>query len=625
MAREIRSCVRPLSLLAVLALLAVAHSAASAGEQTLSGTYGDQLLAASEKQSAPVQTHRMSVIQLGAGEGISGPSLPANREQEQTGQSAGGTSAIAIAVAAILPVAVIGIGALMYFRFIVPRRQMRPYREALGLVQEQKYGEALPKITAMEGKLPDKLRRDARFFVAFCHHQLQELQEAEHVLAALHRENPKSAEPAYLLAWLRIQGRRYDEAEPVLEKMESNGQLGFQHARKLLGIVKFHRAITASKEGNVDGAADLFEKVETLGDFAGSIPTDLRNRHVVLGTQALFDKDIVGARKQFESLQEAAGQLPDEQRELLLASAKLGLALASWAEDQADFHVSVEDLLVEAAKLLDPDGPLDLPWPDGAAAKSIVERLEELDEIRDQPAEKQDIKRWLRDMHFVRGMAVLRSWSRMDKDAAHDAIAETLEAALVRFAVARALDEDFSDVLLVVGLLKYYVHKPGSERSEGLDLLQAAQKLGMRDPDATEIINNRERIEKANADAVDKYLQMLDKYLLDDTVRSEVRVALMERMARFEKIRSWDSRPDLAGARSVEPTVAEMRNRSEILLARIDEILAAAGRSDDADKLRETVRLLQQDSERLSQQARAIEEMEAELLAVTGNELLRDR
>lgn len=643
MERQVQISIGPLSLAALLALFAFAHPAAAAGDQAVTGRYREHAPVAMENPRAAIEDQVREVSELGLGNIMQAPDVPANQDgqEQQTEPSASSTAWLEIAVAGLAPIVLIGLGALMYLRLILPRRQIRPYREALSLVSEQKYDEALPTLTATEGKLPDRLRRDARFFIAFCHYQLsqqgetnpdsgseqtqaQHVQDAEHLLAALHREDAKSAEPAYLLAWLRLEGKRYDEAEPVLEKMERNDQLGFHHARKLIGIVKFHRAVAASKDGRVEAAAQLFEEVEELGDFADRIPTDLRNQHVVLGTQALFDKDLPAARDQFETLQEAGGQLPAAERDTLLSSAKLGLALACWVEDQADSPDMAEGLLVEAAQLLDPQGPLELPWPE-EVAKDIVERLEELDKAQEVSPEKQDTDRCLRDIHFLRGMAVLRSWSRLSRDAAHDAIEETLDAVLVRFALARSLDEDFSDVLLVAGLLKYYLHAPGPKRSQGLDLLHAAQKLGMRDPDAMEIINNRERIEQANADAVDKYMRVLDKYLSDDTVRSQVRVALLERMARYEKIRSWDQRPDLAAARSIEPTVAEMRNRSKILLERVEEILKSSSRSDDADKLRETVRALRQDSERLSKQARAIEEMEAELLAVTGNALLRER
>jgi len=532
---------------------------------------------------------------------------------------------IKIALAAVVPIILIALLGWVYLKIIRPRKQLQPYREALNYLYKKRYDEALRLLTEVESKLPDRLRRDARFFSAFANLQLNNTQEAEYILNALYRENSKEPNSAYLLAYIRVKGNRYNEAEPVLERMEANKQLDFHHARKLLGIVKFHRALTAFKDGRVDAAGELFEKVQALGDFAGQIPEDLRNRQVVLGTKALFEKDLVEASKQFESLQNAASKssVSEKQRDALLATAKIGLALVKWLEDDFDGSI-IEGLLVEAAKLLDPKGPIELPWPVDTTGKDVVEKLKDLDAETEQPAEKKEINHFLRGIHFLRGMAILRSWGKMDGEAAHKAITTQYESSLARFACSRARDEEFSDVILVVGLLMYYLHKPGSERSQGVDLLQQAQKFGMRDPNAMEIINNRERIERANADAVDKYLQVLDKYLHDDTVRKDIRLALMERLAKYKKIQSWEKCPDLVQARSVEPTLAEVRNRSEILRDRIDQILSSRSGAEEVDRIKKLSDDIALHGQKLYEQAKVIEKEESELLAETGNQLFKD-
>jgi len=530
-----------------------------------------------------------------------------------------------IALAALVPVILIALGAWVYLKIIRPKKQLQPYRDALKHLNQKNYAEALRLLTQVESKLPDELRREARFFVAFANFQLKNTKEAEYILNALYREDSKDQNTAYLLAYLHVEDKRHDEAEPVLERMEANGQLNIHHARKLLGIVKFHRALVALKDGRVDAAGELFEKVQVLGDFTSQIPADLRNRQIVLGTKALFEKDLPEARKQFESLQSAATKSPKEQGDALLATAKIGIALVKWLEDAPDGYSIIDGLLVEAAKLLDPQGSTEMTWKTDTTGKDVVEKLKDLDMETEQSAEKKEVSHFLRDLHFLRGMAVLRAWGKMEREAAHKTINTQYDASLARFACARARDEEFSDVFLVAGLLMYYLHKPpGPERSRGVDLLQQAQKRGMRDPDAMEIINNRERIERANASVVDKYLQVLDKYLTDDTVRKEVRLALMERLAKYRKIQSWEKRPDLARARSVEPTVAEMRNRSEILLTRVEQIISSRGKSDDMTKIKNLSTAIVQDSKKLYEQAQAIEKEEAELLAETGNQLFKD-
>lgn len=549
------------------------------------------------------------------------PATPAGTSDEP-----GLSTALTYALAALLPALVIGFGVWFYFKVLLPRKELEPYSEALRLLNSKRYEEALPLLTRMEGKLPEDVRREARYFIAFAYHQLNNSAEAERWLDALYREDASDANAAYLLAHIRVSEERYDEAEPVLEKMENSRQLSTHHARKLLGVVKFRGAMAALKEKRIDVAASLFEKVQELGDFADQIPADLRNRHIALGTEALFNKDVSVARQKFESLEKGAASAPEEQRRELLATAKLGLALARWVEEDGDPRGDVEAMLVEAARLFDPDGPLEMPWPEQESGKDILERLSLLDAADGLPLDQKDLNRCLRDIHFLRGVAVLKSWSMMDGAKAHAEIQKQFEAALARFACARARDDQFSDIPLVVGLLMYYLYKPGPQRGRAVDLLEQSRKLGMHDPDALEIINNRQRIERANANAVDKYLQVLDQYVNDDTVRREVRSSLLERLSKYKRIQDWGgNRPQVSQSRNVEPTVAEVRHRSELLLVRVGQILSARGDSAEAGQLQALSQNILRESEGLLARVAAIEEQESELLVLTGTHLLKEQ
>jgi hypothetical protein len=211
----------------------------------------------------------------------------------------------------------------------------------------------------------------------------------------------------------------------------------------------------------------------------------------------------------------------------------------------------------------------------------------------------------------------LRSWASIDGAAANEAIPGKLREVLSRLACARALDERFGDVYLVAGLLMFYLHEPGAERLNGADMLGEARKLGVRDPDALEIVNNRERIERANADAVDKYQQVLDRYLRDETVLLEVRRDLLKRLATHRSLMNRYKPPDLARARVVPPTLQEMVERSAALRGRINEIPM----TKQNDKLKARSAELTAQSEELKHQAALVQQMESELLALTGEQL----
>jgi hypothetical protein len=71
-------------------------------------------------------------------------------------------------------------------------------------------------LSHIEGGLPERRRAHARFFTSFALFQLDQLDEAEHRLAALNREYPTDTDVAYLLAYLRGDRHDSDGAEPVL-------------------------------------------------------------------------------------------------------------------------------------------------------------------------------------------------------------------------------------------------------------------------------------------------------------------------------------------------------------------------------------------------------------------------
>lgn len=529
-------------------------------------------------------------------------------------------------IAIVLMTVLANLAILYYFKVVVPRRELDPYWQALELIRDGRYGEALPKLTQVEAKLPGGVRQDARFFIALCHFRCDNEAEAEHILDNLHRESPKNPNVAYFLAYIHVRNGNDDDAQKVLERMDHNHQLDVRDARRLLAIVWFRRGLHAFEAGEIDLAADLFTKVEQQGEYAEHIPSDLRNRHVVLGTKALFARQLDEAREEFRNLKKAASKLDGDEATDLKAKASVGLTLVAWLKNNPSKYDKLEKLMAKTCRLLHPDGPLELPWPepeDGRArgdAEALKRALEEADRNVDLPEELRAARIGLRDIHFLRGMAVLRAWERLDGEKAHAAIAENLDAVRSRLACARALDERFSDVYLVIGLLMFYLHPPGPERTTAVDLLEDARRLGMRDPDAMEIVNDRERIEKENADAVDKYQQVLDLFLRDETVRKEVRQALLQRLSTLRSLMNRYKPPDLTRARTVPPTIQELSMRSASLRARIRE-LRRGSRSDELTILGDD---LEHQTDKLTQQAQVLEKTEAELLAKTGDELFKD-
>jgi hypothetical protein len=510
----------------------------------------------------------------------------------------------------------IGLGLVANRKILVPRKHNQALRAAAALVAAGDYAAAVPALSSIENKLSDKQRARARFFAAFALFRMDNLDEAEHQLGVLNREDPKNPEVAYLLAYLRTERRDYDGAEPVLAAIEGTSSFT-PRARKLYGVIKFRRGLEALRDGRVDAASALFAAVETLGDFRDLIPADLRNRHITLGAQALYDKDVVAARKHFEDLEQAALAAEPGEREQMNASAELGLALAAWIENRSGSGSRVDELLTSVARRLDPDRPTELPWPDSESAASVADRLAA---IRDGDRAPSTLDRTLRDIHLLRGAARLRQWAAGPKAASK--VDSQMAEVVGRLAAARERDPEFSDPYLTVGLLKYYLAAGDASREEAAAILLRAQLLGVRDPEVLGILNREARRSRASRDAVDAYLQVLDRYVEDGSVREQVRTDLVRRLSRYRKVRDWDSRPEIVQVRVVAPTIAEMSDRSELLRERVSQLLSAAG--DELAGARDLVRRLEADSRQLSEQARSVEQKEADLLVLLGDRLLGD-
>ncbi|MGW2625376.1 tetratricopeptide repeat protein [Micromonospora taraxaci] len=540
---------------------------------------------------------------------------------DEAGNAAGMSQILLIGL--VLLLVAVG-GAMLYLRVLAPRRYLRPYLRALAHIEAKRYDLALPALTRLEATLPEQARAEARFFIAFAMYRLDDRQAAEHRLAELHREDPANVEVAYLLAQLRADRRDFDGAEAVLDRLDPAVRDAPGNVRKLYGVVTAERAFAAFRDGRVDAAAELFEKVERLDDFAQHVPVDLRNRNILVGTKALFERDVPGARQQFESLLRAAGRIDGTQRGPLLASAELGLGLSTWLAKGKDSPAETEWHLVAALALLDPAGALTAQWPPESADPGLTARIEEMMIRANRPAEEIEADRTLRDIHFLRGMAVLRAWAESDPRYARSAAGDFIGQALQRFARARELDPEFSDVYVVVGLLRYYLAESEHDRRAGVAVLREAQKLGTRDPEVLQILNHDERVRRANRDAAATYLQILDRYVQDSTVREQVREALLARMSRYGKVRDWDSRPGLIGKRVSTPTVAEMHARSELLMARINDLVQHQGGTADLSGARQLSVSIEQRSREIAEYARAIEDQEAELLALLGDKLLSE-
>jgi hypothetical protein len=526
------------------------------------------------------------------------PSSPAPASSSVTGLLAGALILLVIGVALYL----------LNVNVRVPMLRRREYEDLVRRLDTGAYRDAVTGLTRLEADLPGKLRTRARFFICYGLYQTAELDEAEHRLAALHREEPAEAEVAYLLAYLRVKRRDFDGAAPVLADLEKAGRLGVARARKLYGVVLFQQASQAVTDGRIEEAADLFERVERLGDFRDRVPADLRSRHAVIGARALLNHDLPAAREQFTELDRAA------RSEDLRVSAKLGLALTAWLENQPGTAEQIVRLLSQCLRLLQRDCPFTLAWP-APPGDDVAAQLEARAGAAELSAEDRDLRQTVRDLHLLRGLALMRLWSEGEVDAGR--AASFVAACAERFACAVEAEPFFADPYLIVGLLRYHL-AAGSDAGRGRALaeLRAAHMLGARLPEVLQILRDADTQQRMR----DDYTTFLHRLATGGT---SGRVGGgMPSMGRFGRVPDRDSPADVDVTAASPPTVAELRQRADLLTARVRHLGGRLGpefaaAADAAAKLAAA-------SDALARQATAVADGEAALLALIGGQMLND-
>jgi hypothetical protein len=513
------------------------------------------------------------------------------------------TTLVTVALALLL----LGIaGYLLNVNVRVPGLRSRRYEDLVRSLADGSYPDAVAGLTRLEAGLPRRIQARARFYICFGLYQMGEFDEAEFRLTTLHREEPSDTEVAYLLAYLRVKRRDHDGAAPVLAAMEDAGRLDVAHARRLYGVVLFQQATQAVTDGRIEAAAELFDHVERLGDFRDRVPVDLRSRHVVIGARALLDRDLPAARDQFTELERSTSD-PD-----LRASAKIGQALTAWLENRPGAGKETVQLLTECLRLLNPDEPLRRVWP-GPPDGDPATQLEALAGESARPEAERDLRQTMRDLHLLRSLALMRLWAERDVDASTDA-GHFVAACAKRFACAVG---SFADPYLVVGLLRYHLAGGSPEgRRQAHAELHAAHTLGVRIPEVSYIL----REDDAQRRRLDDYTTFLHQ--LATGAPGTRRPGRPPSPGRFGRVPDQDSAADVEAGTRPPPTVAELRERAELLAARVRTLGNDLGPEFAAAA--EAAEQLVRANALLARQAKAVADGETALLVLIGGQLLPD-
>lgn len=531
---------------------------------------------------------------------------------------------VTVAVAAGAVMAAI----LFTFLVLLPWWRRRPLRRALAILEadrEQEFGETEGLLRrALTAGLRPRGVALAGFCLAYVLARLERYSEAVAALGGLPGKIPRQPEDLYLELWLQARLEAWEEVERLVEVQ--GGRLGdLLDTRLISGLAFLHqgRAHMARKE--TERALYCFRRLKKLGVLADALPADIDDHQVVLGIQALHEREIGEAEERFEGARQAA-----EEEGKSTLQARIGLLLCAWR--QTDYP----DLDEELGELA---GELTPARPAGGEARPAGEEGEQeapeavaaADEAAEgEPAPETDEKLdeaelLLRDVRLWYAVSRVFLWFRLpEKQGLPPAELEELRE---RAAKVLEVDPTMSDPSLLAGLIGYYFAADDAERAAAVGELEEAIEREVRVPEIRYLVAQEQKLAVAAADSLRDFLGLVRRYLEDGVIPYELRQRLRARLSALQRFRELGEVDLVRGEVEAAPSLRDLQARSELVRRRMGRIVLPElrrTRDEAGEAVQRMLEALEREATALSETAKQLESTEHELLVVAGEFLLRE-
>jgi hypothetical protein len=555
------------------------------------------------------------------------------------------------------------VGAVVYhFRMRVPRRRRKPLIDALAIIEEDRpdqFGEAERLLVeALTAGMDQKSVADARFALAYVRARLNRLSEAEGVLADLKETGGSDESAIYLEMWIKCRQKDYERVEEIYAEHGDRLRAMLQ-TNLMIGIAWLVRGRKHWVNREVQGAMHYFDNLLRLGVLTDQIPAQFDDHQVVLGIQALFQNNVLEATQMFEGALNSAKANSGS-----TIKPRLGLLLCKWR--QAEYG-SVDKELGKLAKEISAGLEQQDQWGEticthadcharhrarrasagqqascSACSRSfkveIVAGNESLATVAADETEAaatatsgapranalpvafDETELLLRNVLLWRAMALLALWRFLPEKSGLPA--GQLEKLCERTQAALARDARFADPYLIEGLVRYYFARNEQERAAGMKLIEESRECtaGVSLPQVLNLCEREKRRIALIANSVQHYLGMVKQYLTNEAVPERLRVGLQNRLGRFARFAAVNELDLPVGSVDLSPSTDAMQARSQVTIGRVMALLGQLPAQDEA--LVASVDEYNRETAALHQHAQKFQEVEMELLGVTGEVLL---
>ncbi len=502
----------------------------------------------------------------------------------------------------VIGICVFIIAALLAYLFLLqPAKKRKPLLEAVKIVEadtESEFPLADEKLTqALTAGLKKSDIAVARFLQAYVRARLGKFPEADAAITELRNLGELDSESAYLDMWIQLQLENYENIEKIYNQYGSKWD-DLLDAKMIMGIACLELGKKRWDQSEIEMAVYYFNQLQNLDVLHEYIPKHIDNHQVVLGIMDLFDKNMDEARRHFSG---AITTAKNEGKTDL--HGRIGMLLCDWKE--SDFP-EIDDELAGLIEEIE------------STASSEPEETEKEGELEPHDPLLRNLLLW----HAI--SMIYRLFAAQEKSGLADEKQEALQARL-----QKVIDEDaqMPDPHLLMGLVMYFFSYR-KLRKEAVAKLQEAIDQGINVPEVLSLVDRENKLMEQEAKALELFLNLVKKYLTDETVPEALQEELKKRLRKYARFKDFEE--GLKGERREEeiaPSIKDLQTRGQLLQKRIDNIVkpkVSSASAEDVKSIQELLASLEKSTANLESETRNLEVTEQKLMVRTGEFLFME-
>ena len=446
---------------------------------------------------------------------------------------------------------------------------------------------------------------EVRFHLAFVRTQLGRYKEALGVLSDLKGEPKRRKEIVYLELYLHSRLEEYVEMEQIFEQRGSVLD-GYLDTALMMGIALLHLGRQNWKRRDIEQAVRYFERVRSLGVLLDEVPANVGDHQILLGVLVLFDKDVVGARAHFDGAKTSA-----EANTVTSLQAELGLLLCDWISEEMP---DIDGGLLQAVGMMEQQFGFPRDSQHEGEAADTAEHLA-----------GENLERLYVALLLWHAVSLIYTWFRLP---AKTRLPETeLRQLDERVEKVKQADPELGDPYLIQGLIRYYFATDNDSKWRAVECLDTAVQKGAQVPEVISLVASEKRLDELERDRLGRFLALVKSWLSNRTVPDSIRRHLQEELARFDRFHVLQD-VEIAGAdEDIEPSVKDIRNRSEIVRKRVQTIigqLLKTAETTEATAINEHLTQISSETTKIEEAVKQLDNLEGELMLQAGQFLLKE-